>query len=144
MSFARFRQITLILLVFISLSFSAYDLFGSIRNFDPSRVGKDEVSSWENRLHPIKQELPVGTLTVGYLGEWDLPGGQSGLTDQLHEFNLTIYALAPVIVRRGGNYVWIVGNFGTKAFEPWLQGVIGKHVTQDIGGGIYLIHKVQK
>ena len=66
------------------------------------------------------------------------------MTDQLHEFNLTIYALAPVVVRRGGNYAWIVGNFGSTKFEAWLQEAIGRHETKSMGGGIYLIHRVKK
>ena len=144
MSVASIRRVALLLLVLVSLSFSGYNLFVAFRNWDSTQIGRDDVSVWENRLHPLKQKLPPGIQTMGYLGEWDLPGGRSSITDQLHEYNLTIYALAPVILRRGSNYAWIVGNFGTKQFEPWLQNSIGNHETEAIGGGIYLIHKVKK
>ena len=144
MSFARIRQVALVLLVGFCLLFSTYNLMGLLHTWNPALAGKDEISSWENRLHPLKQKLPPGTAYVGYLGEWDLPGVQYSMTDQLHEFNLTIYALAPVIVRRGSNYAWIVGDFGSREFEPWLRNSIGNYKIEDIGGGIYLIHKVKK
>ena len=144
MPFAGIRRASLILLLVISLSFSAYSLFGMARSWNSSLIGRDEVSNWENRFHPLKQQLPVGIEQVGYLSERDMPTGHFSGTDQSHEFNLTIYAMAPVIVRRGANSEWIIGNFGTRKFEAWLQGAIGAHETENIGGGIYLIHRVNK
>jgi hypothetical protein len=138
------RRASVILLIATSLSLSVYNLFRLMQNWD-SHVGeKNEVSIWENRLHSIKEALPADINYVGYVAEWDLPDGQYGLTDQMNEFQLTKYTLAPAIVRRGIDYPWIIGNFSTRKFRPWLQGKIGNYEIKEIGGGIYLIHRVQK
>ena len=70
------RRGPVVLLVALSLLFSAYNLFVLIEKQDPRAAEKNEVSIWENRLHPLKQELPAGVDTLGYLAEWDLPSHQ--------------------------------------------------------------------
>lgn len=141
------RRISFILIITLSLAFSAYQTWGLYRSWNPLAAEKNEVSVWENRLQPIKAKLPTDVTQVGYLAEWDVPGLDYGHTDQFHEFNLTVYTLAPLIVRRGTESAWVVGNFGqlsAKKFEPWLQTVVGNHTLQEISGGIYLIHRVEK
>lgn len=141
------RRIALILFITLSLAFSGYQTWVLARSWNPQAAEKNEVSVWENRLQPIKAKLPATVRQVGYLAEWDIPGATYGYTDQFHEFNLTVYTLAPLIVRRGAESEWLMGNFGTrslKKIEPWLQSVLGNYTLQEIGGGIYLIHRGQK
>jgi hypothetical protein len=143
----RIRRVSFVLLIALSLSFSAYDLFKLSQNWDPQAAEKNEVSIWENRLQSVKEKLPSGTSHIGYTAEWDIPGATYGKTDQFHEFNLTKYTLAPLIVHRGVEYPWIMGNFGnlsSKKIELWLRDSIGSYAIENIGGGIYLIHRVQK
>ena len=156
------RRGPVVLLVALSLLFSAYNLFVLIEKQDPRAAEKNEVSIWENRLHPLKQELPAGVDTLGYLAEWDLPSHQlpPGIErkgymtewdlpvqyrqiDQLNEFRLTKYVLAPVVVDRGFDTPWIIGNFSSAKFKNWLQDTIGNYEITDVGGGIYLIHRLQ-
>jgi hypothetical protein len=161
MTLVVIRRAAVILLVVLSLSFSAYNLFSLVKHWDSQAAEKNEVSIWENRLHPLKQELPPGTENVGYLAEWDIdnqqqfPAGtgyetiwdlpnEQGKSDQINEFRFTKYVLAPVIVNRGFDYQWIIGNFSKRKFEKWLQKMIGNYEIKDIGGGIYLIHRLQK
>lgn len=141
------RRISFILLITLSLVFSAYQTLALYRSWNPLAAEKNEVSLWENRLQPLKAKLPPDVTQVGYLAEWDIPGAVYGHTDQFHEFNLTVYTLAPLIVRRGADSAWIVGNFGTlsaKKFEPWLKTAVGSYTLQEISGGIYLIHRVEE
>lgn len=130
--------------------------------WNPQLVQKNEVVVWENRLGRVKQELPADVTHVGYLSEWDFPENQlpSGLerdgyitewdlpaqyrdVGSLNEFRLTKYTLAPIIVERGSDFPWIIGNFSSnKPFKPWLQEILGKYEIKEIGGGIYLIRRV--
>ena len=157
------RRFPVLLLVILSLSFGAYNLSGLIQKWDSQADDKNEVSIWENRLHSLKQDLPAGIDSLGYLAEWDLPNHQlpAGIErkgymtewdlpvqyrqiDQLNEFRLTKYVLAPVVVTRGFDTPWIIGNFSSVKFKPWLQDTIGNFEIKDIGGGIYLIHRLQQ
>lgn len=145
--FFTIRRISFLLMIALCLIFSAYQSFVLYRHFRPSAAETNEVSAWENRLQPLKAKVPSDTMQVGYLAEWDIPGAVYGQTDQFHEFNLTVYSLAPLIVRRGAQSNWIVGNFGTlspKKFEPWLRVAVGSYTLQEISGGIYLIHRAEK
>lgn len=147
MFFVFFRRLLVIVLVAISLTFGVYHSFLLFQIWDPQAGVKDEVSVWENRMQPIKGNLPPAVTTVGYLAEWDMPGVVYGKTDQFHEFNLTVYSLAPLIVRRGAEAEWIVGNFGsqpTKKIEAWLNTLLGSYKLEALGSGIYLIHRVKQ
>ncbi len=163
MLFAIVRRVSVIALVTISLSFSAYRLFTLAQRWNPQAAEKNEVSVWENRLNSIKHELPADVDHVGYLAEWDFPEQQlppgierTGYTtewdlpaqyrqpDTLNEFRLTKYVLAPIIVDRGIDYPWIIGNFSAYKFKPWLKDTVGNYEIKEIGGGIYLIHRIQK
>jgi hypothetical protein len=147
MLFVKIRRASFVLLIALSLLFSAYNLFRLFQSWNPQAEEKNEVSIWENRLKPIKEKLPPNTRYVGYIAEWDVPGMPYGKTDQSHEFNLTKYTLAPVIVHRGVEYPWLIGNFGnlsSKKVELWLSDSIGGYEIENIGGGIYLIHRVEK
>lgn len=141
------RRFFVVILIVMSLAFSAYQTLNLFHMFHPQVAEKNEVSVWENRLGPLKDKLPPNVTEIGYLAEWDIPDVKYGHTDQFHEFNLTVYSLAPVIVRRGAETEWIMGNFGTlspQKIETWLDSSIGPHITQEFSGGIYLIHRVEK
>ena len=133
-----------------------------MQHWNPRAAQKNEVSIWENRLHSVQQELPPGVDRVGYLAEWDFPENQlpPGITRDgystewdlppqyrqigaLNEFRLTKYTLAPIIVERGADFPWIIGNFSAYHFKPWLRDTIGNYEIKEIGGGIYLIHRLQ-
>jgi hypothetical protein len=138
------RRVAVFVLVGISLLFSAYNLFISAKSQDPDAAAKNEVSIWENRFESLKRELPTNVGHVGYISESDLPDGQYSTIDQFNEFQLTRYVLSPVIVVRGVDFPWIIGNFSSRKFKAWLQNEIGDYRLQEFSGGIYLIHKVQQ
>lgn len=156
------RRCFVIALIAASFAVGVYR-FSTLAKFWNSRIAeKNEVVVWENRLGRVKQELPEGITHVGYLSEWDFPDRQlppglerNGYTTEwdlpvqyrdvgsLNEFRLTKYTLAPIIVERGSNYDWIIGNFSARPFKAWLQETIGNYQLKEIGGGIYLIHRTK-
>ncbi len=132
------RRIAVIVFVALSLWLSATTLLMGCR----VRRVQDDPSNWENRLQAVKQKLPAGTQYVGYIADETLRG-QAPTNGELVEFDLTKYALSPVIVHRGVKYPWIIGNFSARNFDGWLKSLIGAYEIQDLGSGIYLIHRNQ-
>ena len=139
-----FRRIAIVVLVALSLSLSAYNVFGLLRSPGTQPAKQDEVSNWESRMQPIKHKLPPGTTYVGYLADEDLRPVWAPTNDELVEFDLTRYSLIPIVVQHGVKYPWIIGNFSAKNFDGWLTHAIGAHTIDDLGSGIYLIHRAAK
>ncbi len=133
-----FRRVAVVLLVIISLSLSVYNLFNLLQT-QPKVT--DDVSNWESRIQPVKQKLPAGIDYLSYLDDSNLREVRSQTKGELVEFYLTQYALSPIIVRRGVKYPWIIGNFSSKNFTGWLKSSIGAYQIEDLGSGIYLIHR---
>ena len=119
---------------------SATNLFNLIQN---RNTAPDDVSKWESRLQPLKEKLPAAATEIGYLADEDLRNGLP-TNGELVELYLTQYTLSPVIVRRGSDYAWIIGNFSAKNFAGWLKTTIGAYEIQDLGSGIYLIHRAKQ
>lgn len=136
-----FRRVSVLLLIALSLSLSVYNIFGLIKSWDSQSVVKDYVSGWESRLQSAKQRIPRGTEYVGYIADEDLREVWSPTNGELVEFDLTKYALIPIIVRHGVEYSWVIGNFSSKHFASWLRSSIGTYEIEDLGSGIYLIHR---
>jgi len=134
----------MILLIALGLSLSAINLFNLIQDRNSQPGKQDDVSNWESRLQPIKQKLPPGTNYIGYVADENLRAVWSPADGEIVEFYLTQYALSPVVVRRGVKYSWILGNFSSKDFGSWLAHSIGAYEIEDLGSGIYLIHRVAK
>ena len=137
----KIRRITIIAFVALSILLSATNLFNLIQN---RKTAPDDISKWESHLQPVKQKIPANITTLGYLADEDLH--QGAITNgEVVEFFLTQYTLSPLIIRRGSQYsAWIIGNFSNKDFESWLKTVVGAYVMEDMGFGIYLIHRVKK
>lgn len=106
----------------------------------PASTG-DFVTRWEERLQRLKEELPAEVTMVGYVADWDLPGVVTDPIDQDTEYVLTQYTLAPIAVVPGLEPEWIIGNFVTPDFQPWLDGELTSYEITAFGYGIYLIQR---
>ena len=103
------------------------------------------VTSWDVHMRSVAAVLPSEVNVVGYLENADLKGSTS--MQDFAEFFLTQYGLAPVVLQKGSDHEWIVGNFGhtlTKLELSALDRMLGPHSTQDFGFGIYLLHKLPR
>jgi hypothetical protein len=147
MFFVIIRRISVITLVALSLLMNIYYFFVEAQNWHSQSTTQNQVSKWEYHLQSVRNTLPVGTKYVGYVADWDLPGAINTSKQQYTahtEYTLTRYALAPIIVRRGVNYDWIIGNFSSSNFKNWLKTSIGPYKIQDLGFRIYLIQRIKK
>ena len=120
-------------------------LLENLQSFNPSDVSNDIITSWDTHIRLVKVALPPDVNVAGYLENADLRGSTS--TQDLAEFFLTQYGLAPIVLQKGSNHEWIVGNFG-HTLAPHelsiLDQMLGPHTNQDFGFGIYLIHRISK
>ena len=106
-------------------------------------LGQDPVTQWETKFDRLKKALPSEADAVGYLADWDVPGIPYNDGDQHGEYILIQYALSPVIVARGTDHEWIVGNLTSNAYEKWQSSSHGKFEVTFLKNNLYLIHKVK-
>jgi hypothetical protein len=121
------------LLVIATLISGYYSLFVT-----PSieLIRADGAAKWEERMQAVHKALPASVREVGYISEPEL------LAAQVQEYFLTKYALAPVVVRQGVDYEWIIGNFTKTGVEDSIKAQIPfGYSVQKLGAGIYLIHR---
>ena len=126
------QWLALSLLVLATLLSGYYSLF-----VNPSiELTKDDgAAKWEERMQAVRQSLPTSVREIGYIAD-------SELTAQVQEYFLTKYALAPVVVRQGVEYDWIIGNFTQPGFEDIIKAQIPSgYSIRKLGAGIYLIHR---
>lgn len=128
------------LAVIYSMGAGLYSSWGVYNNYSNGRL--DFVSQWESRMADLKKAIPAGEKRVGYASDWDLTGFDK---DSYIEFILTQYTLAPLFLERNLNHEWIIVNSTSSEFLGRVTGQMTDPFTvQDLGSGIYLIHKGDK
>ncbi|MEO5886239.1 MAG: hypothetical protein ABIQ77_01120 [Anaerolineales bacterium] len=134
MRLQAFRQwVAVLFVVFTSLVSGYYSFFV---NPPTVLIQRDGAANWEERMQPIREHLPATIREVGYVSDLED-------TALIQEYSLTRYALAPVVVRTGAEFEWIIGNFTQPGFESILNEQIASGYTiEKLGFGIYLIHRI--
>lgn len=130
------------ILAIICIMGGGYHLYREFTSLNPKDFSYDMVSSWEEHMKLILEQLPPDVFIVGYLEPTDITS--SGKYDDA-EFFLTQYGMAPVALIKGYEFEWIIGNFGNnislQSIKSWLDQRVGEYTIQDLGFGIYLIHR---
>jgi hypothetical protein len=101
----------------------------------------EPVAEWERRMAPLREALPIARGFVGYVSDSSVACFDCTNLDDQIEYTLTQYALAPIIVNKGTDYEWIVGNFGKGTFTAWSQLHPGEFDILRFPYGVYLIHR---
>jgi len=134
MRFQALRQWAAVLFVVLTSLVSGYYSF--FVNPPKVLIQKDGAANWEERMQPIREHLPATIREVGYVSDLED-------TALIQEYSLTRYALAPVVVRTGVEFEWIIGNFTQLGFESILNEQIPSgYAIEKLGFGIYLIHRI--
>lgn len=102
----------------------------------------EPVADWEQRMAPLKRALPISRGFVGYVSDSSVACFDCLNIDDQIEFTLTQYALAPIIVNKGIDYEWVIGNFGKGTYPAWAQNYTGQFAVQHFPYGIYLLHRL--
>lgn len=111
----------------------------STRNLDK---GSEAIERWEFILAPVKNRLPPRGV-IGYVGEWDLNGSEDEFDDwdQMAEYLLTQYVLAPLIVKRGAVAEWNVAVLSPASIQTWAQAQEGKFQIIPLKHNVYLLRR---
>jgi hypothetical protein len=107
-----------IILVVVFALYSNLHLLLASAVFDPSQIGKDEITLYERRFDEVRKRLPSHG-TVGYLG--------SGLTNpdgspndlSLRNWYLAQYSVAPLVLSTlPGNRIFLINRNADVSLDP--------------------------
>jgi hypothetical protein len=102
------------------------------------------VTNWDERLSKLIAPIPFKHGMVGYISNEDIPGATFDSNDASGEYVLTQYAVAPLILIRGTNQEWDILNLDPETYKKWFQANAADFKFVQSGGGMYLVHKVNK
>ena len=131
------------LLAILCIIGGGYHLYQEFISLNSEDLSYDMVSSWEEHMKLIRENLPPDVFIVGYLESTDINPFYK--YDDAELF-LTQYGIAPVALIKGDDFEWIIGNFGNdvslQSIKSWLDQRLRNYTIQDLGFGIYLIHRM--
>lgn len=127
--FSRAYHLILLLvlafLLFYGLKSSLHYRQQVIASIDPAAAGNDMVSVWDRRMRKLIPYLPDHGV-VGYLADRDVKEYPYGYNDQMIEFILSQYSLAPLTLQRGEDFPVIIGNFSDTGDPEKLPFILQK------------------
>ncbi len=121
-------------------------LYASIRNLISTKelgsLTDDPVADWEKRFEPLKKRLPFLRGVVGYISDSSIPGVGFDAANEEGEYVLTQYVMSPIIIVKGTDQEWNIGNLGQEAYRVWSQSNQGGFEVIPFKGNLYLIHRL--
>jgi len=121
-------------------------LFSSFQNLLSTRalgtISDYPVADWERRFQPLKARIPFVRGAVGYISDSDIPGITFDAANDEGEYILTQYAMAPIVLIKGTDQEWNIGNLSNPAFEIWSAHHSGDFEATPLKGGLYLLHRI--
>lgn len=136
-----FQRVLLVLIIAISL-------FASVKNListkDLGSLIDDPVADYEKRFRPVKAKLPFQRGVVGYITNSDVPGASFDAANEEGEYVLVQYVMAPVIIVKGTDQEWNIGNLKPKSYKLWSQSNHGQFEVFSFKGNLYLFHRLNK
>lgn len=134
------RRVLLACIILISLYASIQNL---ISTRDLGGLTEDPVADFEQRFIPLKARLPFQRGVVGYISNADVPGASFDSADEQGEYVLVQYVMAPIIIVRGTDQEWNIGNLSREAYRLWNQSNQGQFDVTPLKDNIYLIHRLK-
>jgi hypothetical protein len=97
----------------------------------------DQIAKYEKRFSDLKAYLQNSTV-VGYVSDFDDKSNDDGLA-----YGMAQYVLAPVILVRGINRNFIIGNF--QSAKPDIKAYEKSNIslTVDFGNGVMLFERME-
>ena len=130
--------------ILVLISFAS--LYASIQNLISTRqlgsLTDDPVADWEKRFTPLKERLPFVRGVVGYISDSSIPGVDYDAANDEGEYILTQYVMSPIILVKGTNQEWNIGNLGREAYRVWSQSNQGLFQVTAYKDGLYLLHRI--
>ena len=121
-------------------------LSSSLQNLLSTRalgsITDDPVADWERRFQPLRAGIPFIRGAVGYISDSNVPGIIFDPANDEGEYILTQYAMAPIILIKGTDQEWNIGNLSNAAFAAWSEHHSGNFEVTPFKGGLYLLHRI--
>jgi hypothetical protein len=128
--------------------FLVLELFIGWKNYQDisatEKAAGEPVAEWERRLIPLKKIMPFSKGVVGYVSDSEDLGIDYYNPDDQIEYTLTQYVMAPIVVRKGTDHEWIIGNLSKQGYENWSRSNPGHYDVTSLNYGFYLIHRLDK
>jgi hypothetical protein len=102
------------------------------------------VANWDERVSNLTDPIPYDRGFIGYISIEDISGATFDEADASAEYVLTQYAVAPLIMIRGTDQEWNILNLDPNNYEKWKRANPNNFEVIGFGGGLYLVHKVDK
>ncbi len=135
------QRVVIVLIILASL-------YASIQNLISTKylgsITDDPVADWEIRFAPLKEKLPFKRGVVGYISDSNIPGVAYNAPNDEGEYVLAQYVLAPIIIVRGTDQEWNVGNLDKSAYDIWSKSNQGQFTVIPFKDKLYLFHRVGK
>lgn len=108
-----------------------------VAEFVSQQDGPDGISTFEMRLDGLRRVMPPRGV-IGYLSDPKAPRDDLAVAA---EYYLTQYSLAPVIVVRGADQRFVIGNFHRLPVDPAQFQPRGLALERDFGEGVVLLRR---
>ena len=79
---------------------------------------------------------------MGYISDSAVPGIPYDAANEEGEYILTQYAMAPVIIVKGTDQEWNIGNLSGRAFQEWNARHAGAFQVTPLKGSLYLLQRI--
>jgi hypothetical protein len=130
----RVRGVVLALIVVSALSANVGELKRIVEL--PLQPAADKISDYEKRFAPLKNPLPKRGV-VGFVTD------VAGRSEQGKRRYLAGYALAPLVVAPGAEWLLVVADFADPATARFVSAE-GLRVREDLGGGLLVLAPEKK
>lgn len=134
------QRIILIVIAILGVKTGVKNFVSTI-NMDSNDIS---VANWDQRISNLTASVPFKRGFIGYFSNADIPGTAFDEADTSGEYILTQYAVAPLILIPGTNQEWNILNLDPVTYETWNQTNRNEFEVVGFGGGLYLVHKVNK
>lgn len=129
-------------LIFISLGSLYASSWNLVATRELGSIVEDPVAEWQARFEAIKDQIPFQRGVVGYISDASVPGIEYDAANEEGEYVLTQYAMAPIIIVKGTDYEWNIGNLSSQGYETWSAENAGTFEAIPLKGGLYLLHRI--
>jgi hypothetical protein len=134
----KFKHLKTVILFTAIIVLSFHYNFGALQKGIQryQRGEPDQITIYEKRFRELKAMLQ-NHLIVGYVSDYDDNSDEDGIA-----FSMTQYVLAPILLVRGTNRDFTIGNF--QSANPIIKNIEKENLSmyKDFGNGVILFERV--
>ncbi len=142
MMWKRYLQgIAILLIVGLGIKTSVDNFSSSLHD---NSNNTEVIADWNKQISKLTTRIPIKHGLVGYISNEDVLGKAFSTNDAEGEYVLTQYSIAPLVLVRGTDQEWNILNLEPENYKKWMQDNEKNFELVKVGGGMYLVHRVNK